>query len=67
MQAIVIDPQAPVRLGFQTVESPTPQANEASIRVKAISLNCGEVVHLVQGVAGMRLGCCGGICEFCLQ
>jgi len=56
MQAIVIDPQAPVRLGFQTVEPPTPQANEAVIRVKAISLNRGEVVYLVQGAAGTRLG-----------
>ncbi len=38
MQAIVIDPQAPVCLGFQTVEPPMPQINEAVIRVKAISL-----------------------------
>jgi|SRR5579883_1349721 len=56
MQAIVVDPQAPVRLGFQTVEPPTPQANEAVIRVRAISLNRGEVVYLVQGAAGTRLG-----------
>ncbi|MBO0792614.1 MAG: alcohol dehydrogenase, partial [Ktedonobacteraceae bacterium] len=56
MQAIVIDPQAPVRLGFQTVEPPIPQANEAVIQVKAISLNRGEVVYLVQGAAGTRLG-----------
>ncbi|HEX4207002.1 MAG TPA: zinc-binding dehydrogenase [Ktedonobacteraceae bacterium] len=56
MQAIVIDPQAPVRLGFQTVEAPQPQANEALIRVKAISLNRGEVVYLVHGAAGTRLG-----------
>ena len=56
MQAIVIDPQAPVRLGFQTVEAPLPQANEAVIRVKAISLNRGEVVYRVQRTAGTRLG-----------
>ena len=56
MQAIVIDPQASARLGFQTVEPPTPQANEALIRVKAISLNRGEVVYRTQGVAGTRLG-----------
>jgi NADPH2:quinone reductase len=56
MQAIVIDPQTPARLGFQTVEPPKPQANEAVIRVKAISLNRGEVVYLVQGAAGTRLG-----------
>jgi NADPH:quinone reductase len=56
MQAIVIDPQAPMRLGFQTVKPPTPQANEAVIRVKAISLNRGEVVYRTQGMAGTRLG-----------
>jgi NADPH:quinone reductase len=56
MQAVVIDPLAPARLGFQTVEPPMPQADEAVIRVKAISLNRGEVVYLVQGPAGMRLG-----------
>jgi NADPH2:quinone reductase len=56
MQAIVIDPRAPARLGFQTIEPPTPQANEAVIRVKAISLNRGEVVYRVQGAAGTRLG-----------
>lgn len=56
MQAIVVDPQAPVRLGFQTVEPPTPRANEAAIRVRAISLNRGEVVYHSQGAAGTRLG-----------
>jgi NADPH:quinone reductase len=56
MQAIVIDPQSPVRLGFQSVEPPTPQANEAVIRVKAISLNRGEVIYRVQGAAGTRMG-----------
>jgi NADPH:quinone reductase-like Zn-dependent oxidoreductase len=56
MQAIVVDPQAPQRLGFQTVESPAPRVDEALIRVKAISLNRGEVVYRVQGAAGTRLG-----------
>lgn len=56
MQAIVIDPQAPARLGFQTVEPPAPQVNEAVIRVQAISLNRGEVIYLVHGAAGTRLG-----------
>ncbi|HLZ58942.1 MAG TPA: hypothetical protein VKR06_18520 [Ktedonosporobacter sp.] len=45
-----------MHLGFQTVEPPTPQANEAVIRVKAISLNRGEVLYRTQGVAGTRLG-----------
>lgn len=56
MQAIVIDPQAPGRLGFQTVEPPAPQANEAVIRVQTISLNRGEVVYRIHGEAGTRLG-----------
>ena len=56
MQAIVVDPQAPQRLGFQTVEPPAPHVDEALIRVKAISLNRGEVVYRVQGAAGTRLG-----------
>src|SRR5258708_3362364 len=56
MQAIVIDPQAPARLGFQTVEAPQPLANEALVSVKAISLNRGEVVYRVQGAAGTPLG-----------
>jgi len=56
MQAIVIDPQAPQRLALRTVEPPKPQASEALVRVKAISLNRGEVVYLVQGQEGSRLG-----------
>jgi NADPH2:quinone reductase len=56
MQAIVVNPQVPQRLGFQTVEPPVPRVDEALIRVKAISLNRGEVVYLVQGAEGTRLG-----------
>jgi NADPH2:quinone reductase len=56
MQAIVVDPRAPQRLGFQTVEPPAPLVDEALIRVKAISLNHGEVKYRVQGAAGTRLG-----------
>jgi len=56
MEAIVVDPQSPQRLGFRTVGPPTPRATEALIRVKSISLNRGELVYRVQGEAGTRLG-----------
>jgi NADPH:quinone reductase-like Zn-dependent oxidoreductase len=56
MQAIVIDPQSPQRVGFRTLEPPAPRAAEALIRVRTISLNRGEVVYRVQGEAGTRLG-----------
>jgi len=56
MQAIVIDPQSPQRVGFRSVEPPAPRATEALVRVKAISLNRGEVVYRVHGEAGTRLG-----------
>ena len=56
MRAIVIDPQSPQRVGFRTVEPPVPRATEALVRVKAISLNRGEVVYRVQGEAGTCLG-----------
>jgi NADPH2:quinone reductase len=56
MRAIVIDPQSPQRVGFRSVEPPVPLATEALVRVKAISLNRGEVVYRVQGAAGTRLG-----------
>ena len=57
MRAVVIDPRSsPQRVGFRTVEPPAPRATEALIRVKAISLNRGEVVYRVQGEEGTRLG-----------
>ena len=56
MRAVVIDPQSPQRLGFRTVEPTTPRATEALIRVKAISLNRGEVVYRVHGEEGTPLG-----------
>jgi len=56
VQAVVIDPQSPQRVGFRAVEPPAPRATEALVRVKAISLNRGEVVYRVHGAAGTRLG-----------
>jgi NADPH:quinone reductase-like Zn-dependent oxidoreductase len=56
VQAVVIDPRSPQRVGFRSVEPPAPRPTEALVRVKAISLNRGEVVYRVQGAAGTRLG-----------
>ena len=56
MQAIVIDPQSPQRIGFRTVEPPAPRPAEALVRVKAISVNRGEVVYRVHGEEGTPLG-----------
>lgn len=56
MQAIVVDPKAPQGLGFASVDAPSPRPHEALVRVQAISLNRGEVVYLVHGAPGTRLG-----------
>lgn len=56
MHAVVVDPQAPQRIGFRRVESPTPQPTQALVRVKAISLNRGELVYRVRDEAGTPLG-----------
>ncbi len=56
MKAVVIDPKSPQRVGFRTVEPPIARPTEALVRVKAISLNRGELVYRVQGEAGSPLG-----------
>jgi NADPH2:quinone reductase len=43
MRAVVIDDSAPSRLALGEVERPDPKANEALVKVAAISLNRGEV------------------------
>ncbi len=43
MQAAVVDPSAPSRLNIQSVDVPTPAPNELLVRVRATSLNLGEV------------------------
>jgi NADPH:quinone reductase len=56
MKAIVVDPNAPSRLSLQTVAAPQPLPNQAIVRVKAISLNRGEIRRAQTAAAGWRIG-----------
>ncbi len=54
VRAVIVDPNVPGRLALRDVEAPTPGANEAVIRVAAISLNRGEVRRSTTAEAGWR-------------
>jgi NADPH:quinone reductase len=56
VRAVIIDPHVPGRLALRDVEAPSPAANEAVIRVAAISLNRGEVRRSTTAEAGWRPG-----------
>ncbi len=43
IRAVVLSPNVPGRLAIQSLDAPRPAANEALVRVAAISLNRGEV------------------------
>jgi NADPH2:quinone reductase len=54
--AVVVDPQVAGRLVIRPVPDPVPDRGEAVVRVRAISLNRGEVRRSGQAAAGWRPG-----------
>jgi NADPH:quinone reductase-like Zn-dependent oxidoreductase len=56
VRAVVVDPDAPGRLGIRPVAEPAPDRDEAVVRVRAISLNRGETRRSTTAPAGWRPG-----------
>jgi len=57
VRAVVVDPSVASRLAIKQVAAPSPRPNEALVRVKAVSLNLGEVRRsLTMAEAGFRPG-----------
>jgi len=55
-RAVVVDPEAAGRLVIRPVPDPVPDRAEAIVRVRAISLNRGEVRRSTMAPAGWRPG-----------
>jgi NADPH:quinone reductase-like Zn-dependent oxidoreductase len=56
IRAVVVTPDAPGRLGLDSVGAPSPVPSEALVRVSAFSLNRGEVRGAQSKAAGNRIG-----------
>src|SRR5207245_87874 len=66
--AVVVDPDARGRLVLKPVPEPVPDRSEAIVRVRAISLNRGEVRRSRPAAAGSRPGWApGGVGDFAGQ
>ena len=53
---VVVDPEAPGRLAIREIPEPSSDRSEAGVRVRAISLNRGEVRRAGMAAAGWRPG-----------